>query len=118
MKRSNHVNIDSDNNVAGYIEESNGNKYFVFASTDKNKELLIKYTKLWDKIKNQIETINGVEPIKYKKDFMKIRLESDDNLPLRKILSIPGMIIVVGSVLQEDNKHYPQVCLHECVYKL
>ena len=28
----------------GYIEEKNGNKYLVFASTDKNKEVLEKYT--------------------------------------------------------------------------
>ena len=48
---------------------------------------------------------------------MKIRFELDDNLPFGKILSIPGMIIFVGSVLQEDNKYYPQVCLHECVYE-
>ena len=79
---------------------------------------MTKYTKIWDKIKNQTETINGGEPIKYKKDFMRIRFESDDNLPLGKMLSIPGMIIVVGSLLQEDNKYHPQVCWHECVYKL
>ena len=24
------------------------------------------------------------------------------------------MIIVVGSVFQEDTKYYPQVCLREC----
>ena len=28
----------------GYTEESNGNKYLAFASTDKNKEVLKKYT--------------------------------------------------------------------------
>ena len=33
---------------------------------------------------------------------MKIRFKSDDNLPLSKILNIPGMIIVVKSDLQED----------------
>ena len=27
------------------------------------------------------------------------------------------MIIVAGSVLQEDNNYYPQVYLHECVRK-
>ena len=48
---------------------------------------------------------------------MKIRFESDDNLPLGKILSIPGMITVVRSVLQEGNKYYPKVCFHEYVYK-
>ena len=48
-----HVNIDNEylsclifDNMDGYIEESNGEKYSVFASTDKNKEVLTKYTKL------------------------------------------------------------------------
>ena len=30
----------------GYIQEKNGNKYLVYHSTDKNKEVLEKYTKL------------------------------------------------------------------------
>ena len=30
------------NNVDGYIEESNGNKYLIFASTDKSKKVLRK----------------------------------------------------------------------------
>ena len=29
-----------------YIEQSNGNKHLIFASTDKSKKVLIKYTKL------------------------------------------------------------------------
>ena len=41
----------------GHIEEKNENKYLVFDSTDKNKEVLKKYTELWDEIKNEIETI-------------------------------------------------------------
>ena len=77
-----HVNIESKNslylifnNVDGYIEESNGNKYLIFASTDKNKEILEKYTKIWNEIQIQIKTIDGAEPIEYKKDFVKIRFE-------------------------------------------
>ena len=98
------------NNVDGYIfEESNENKYLIFASTDKNKEVLEKYKELWDKIKNETATISGVEPIEYKKDSMKIRFESHDDLPLGKILSIPVCIVTVGSVFQEDNNYYPQV---------
>ena len=34
---------------------------------------------------------------------MKIILESNDDLPLGKILSIPVCVIVVRSVFQEDN---------------
>ena len=39
-----------------YIEESNENKYLVFASTDKNTWILEKYTKLCDEIKYLIKT--------------------------------------------------------------
>ena len=67
----------------------------ILASTDKNKEVLKKYTELWDEIKNQIETINGGKPIEYGRDFMKIRFESDDDIPLGKILSIPMCIRAV-----------------------
>ena len=53
MKSLDHVNIDSENplylifnNVDGYIiEESNEDKYLIFASTNKNKKVLEKYTK-------------------------------------------------------------------------
>ena len=44
---------------------------------------------------------------------MKIRFESNDNLPIGKILIIPSMIMVVKSVFQKSKKYYPQVCLHE-----
>ena len=37
----------------------NGNKYLTLVSTDKSKEVLIKYTGFWDKIKNLIKKING-----------------------------------------------------------
>ena len=69
------------------------------------------------KLKIKLRKKNGGEPIKYKKDFLKIRFESDGVLPLGKILSIPGTIIHVGSVFQNGNKCYPQVCLYECVYE-
>ena len=106
MKSLAHANIDSEislylifNNVDGYIEKSN--KYLIFTSVYKNKEVLKKYTELWNEIKNQMETINSGELIAYKKDFMKIRFESDDDLPLAKIMNIPSMIIVTRSVFQE-----------------
>ena len=41
-----HFIIDK---VGGYIEEDNGNKYLIFFSTDKNKEVLAKYRELWNK---------------------------------------------------------------------
>ena len=66
----NHVDVYIECN---FSEEYNENKYLVFALTYKNKEVLQNYTELWDKAKDQIELISGNEPIKYEKDFMKIR---------------------------------------------
>ena len=36
------------NHTNGYIEEKNGNKYFIFNSTDENKEVLKKYADVWN----------------------------------------------------------------------
>ena len=94
------------------FEEKNGNKYLTLVSTDKNKEVLTKYTELWNKIKNLIKLGE------YGKDFMKIKFNSDDNLPLNKILKIHNMTIVIRSVFQENRKYYPQVFLDECFYEL
>ena len=75
----------------------------VFASTDRNREALENYTELWDENKDQIETINGDNPIKYEKHFMKARFESNDDLSLGKILNNPVCIINVTSVFHKDT---------------
>ena len=49
-----------------YIEENNWNKYLVFTFTDGNKNVLAKFTKLWDEIKF-IETINEGKKGEYEK---------------------------------------------------
>ena len=40
-------------------------------------------------------------------NFMKIRFESDDDLPLGRTINILDMIIVVASVLEKNGKCYP-----------
>ena len=102
----------------GYIEEKNGNKHLIFASTDKNKEVLKKNAELWDGIIYLIKAVNGGEAGGYEKDFMKSKLNSDDSLPLNKILKLHNLTIVIRSVFQEDKKYYPQVLSHECLHEL
>ena len=87
--------------VDGHIEEKSGSKYLVFDSTDKNKEVLEKYTELWDGIKNEIETINGGKKGEYGKDFMKINFDTDDNLLLNKQLTFDMLAIIIRSVYEE-----------------
>ena len=69
------------NHATGYIKDENENKYLIFDSTDENKELLKKYTDVWDGIKNEIKTINGGKENDYEKNYMKIKFISDDDLP-------------------------------------
>ena len=76
----------------GYMEcnsigETNRNKYLTFASTEKNKEVLKKYRELWNGIKYLIEC-NSIKAGEYEKDFMKIKFNSDVNLPLNKKLKL------------------------------
>ena len=49
---------------------------------------------------------------------MKIKFNSDDELPLNKMIEIPTMTTVVRAVFHENNKNYPQVFLDESLYKL
>ena len=96
------------NHASGYIEEKNGNKYLIFDSTDENKELLKKYNDVWNGIKNKIEEVSSGE-CDYEKDYMKIKFNSDDDLPLNKPLKFRMMTINIRSVFEEDGKLYPHV---------
>ena len=54
----------------------------------------------------------------YEKDYMKIKFNSDDNLPLNKPLKFRLMTISIRSVFEEDGKLYPQVYFNNTLYEL
>ena len=85
--------------------------------TENNKEVLELYKTLWIEIRKQIKAINSGESIKYKNDFMKIRLDSYDDLPLSKILCFSVLDILCESVFQIENEYYPQIYINECEYE-
>ena len=115
-KDSEYVNIHSVNllyliinKVDGFIEEREGSKYLNLEFTDNKKEVLKKYAELWNRIKNLIEKIDH-KPGKNGKDYMKIKFNSDDNLPLDKPLKFQMLTKIV--------RYYPQIYLDECLYEL
>ena len=59
--------------------------------------------------KNESKTINSGKEGKYKKYFMELKFNSDDNLPLNEILKFHMLTIVVRSVYEKDGKFYPQI---------
>ena len=51
---------------------------------------------------------------------MKIKFDSDDHLPLNKVLKFHAVIIIIRSVskrllFQRDGKHYPQIFLDDAL---
>ena len=104
--------------VEEHIEENNGNKYSVFDFTDENKEVLNRYTKLQDGIKNEIETISSGKNGEYGKSFMKIKFNADDNLPLNKPLKLHLLTIIVRCIFEEVGKLHLQLYLDDCLYEV
>ena len=101
----------------GYIEEESGNKYLIFDSVNENKEVLKQYFKIWNGIKNKIKAING-DDCDYGKDYMKIKFNYDNDLPLNKLLKFHLMTIIIRCVFSEDRKLYPQLFLDDTLYEL
>ena len=66
---------------------------------------------------NSVKKINDKQG-EYEKNYMKIKFNSDDNLPSNKIIKLCNLTVIVRSVFEEDGKYYPQVFLDECLYEL
>ena len=103
--------------ASGYILEKSVNKYLVFNSTDENKELLKKYNDVFNGIRDKIKEINSSE-CDYEKDYMKIKFNSDNDLPLNKPLKFHLMTVTIRSVFEEDGRLYPQVYLDDALCEL
>ena len=83
--------------ATGYFKEKNGEKYLILDLTDKYEEDL-------SGIKKEIETINGVKSLIYEKSYAKIRVNTDDDVPLNKQLKFPTFTIIIGCIFQEDKE--------------
>ena len=53
-----------------------------------------------------------------KKNYARIGINTDNDLPLDKQLKFPTLAIIIKFVLQKDEKLYPQIYLDECLYEL
>ena len=124
-KLDDYENIDNVNplyliigKADGYIEENNG-KYIQFLLLQMViKKILEKFIKLSDEITHLIETVNEDKKGEYEKYFMKIKFNSNDNLPLNKMLKLQMLTVIVRSIFEEDGKNYPQVFLDECLFEV
>ena len=87
-------------------------------SVNENKALLKKYTDVWDGTKNKIKTINGAKENDYGKNYMEMKFNYHNDLPLNKPLKFYAMTIIIRSVFEKGGKLYPQVFLDGTLYEL
>ena len=67
----------------GYFEEINGSKDLTLVPTNGSKEKIKRYEELWNKIRDLIRSITKTSD-DYDEKYMKIKLNSEDELPLKK----------------------------------
>ena len=74
--------------TTGYFKEKYGEKYLILDSTEK-------YDEVFSGIKKEIETINGGKELFYEKNYARIGVNTDDDVPLNKPLKFPMLTIIV-----------------------
>ena len=97
--------------TTGYFKENNGEKYLILDPIEKYKEVFSGF-------KSEIETINGGENLFYEKNYAKIGVNTDDDIPLDKPLKFPSLITIIRCAFQNGKILYPQIYLDECLYEL
>ena len=110
LNSSNSLRIKIDS-ATGYFKEKNDEKYLILDST---KE----YESASSEIRSEIKKINGGEKKFYEKNYRKIGINTEDDLPLKESLRFLTLILNINLILQADNKLYPQIYLDECFYEL
>ena len=105
------------NRIKGHFEEVDGDKCLIISS--ENDDVIQKHQDVFDGIKEIIKKINDYsQPIKYDENYTKIKFSTDDNISLNKIIYFPTTTIIIRSVTQKDDKHYPQLFLDDCFYEV
>ena len=84
--------------------------------TNQNEDTLKKYKELPNKIKELITSATNNLDL-YDGKYIKIILNSDNDLSLKKMLELLKMIIAVGVVFDEDKKYYQQVIFDKCLFR-
>ena len=95
--------------VNEYFEEINGNKFLALVPTHESKEKIKEYEELWIRIRDLMRSITkNSDGYDYDEKYIRIKLDSDDELPLNKTIEIPAITIVVRAIFLENNKFYPK----------
>ena len=77
-----------------------------------------KFKKNMKKFGKKLKRLMVAIKIEYKKDYMKIRFESNDDLPLNKPIKLRILTIIIRSIFSKDNKFYSQLFSDAALFEL
>ena len=81
-------------------------------------DVLRSFANIWKSIRAKIEKNTDGIVVQYDKDYMKIKFESNDNLPIDNIVNMHQVTIIIRSVFAQNGKFYPQLFLDDALYEL
>ena len=117
-KFSDNENIRSVNllyliihSATGHLKVKYREKYLIIDLTEE-------YEEVWSGIKSEIRMLNDGKELFYEKNYARIGINTDDDLPLNKQLKLPTLAIITRCVLQKSDKLYSQIYLDECLHEL
>ena len=93
----------------------NDNVLYLIIFGDEN--VLRIFANIWKSIRAKIEENTG-GIVQYDKDYMKIKFESNDNLPTDNIVNMHQVTIIIRSVFAQNDKFYPQLFLDDALYNI
>ena len=80
-------------------------------------DVLRNFANFWKSIRAKTEeNTNGI--VQYDKDYMKIKFESYDNLPISNIVNMHQVTMIIKSIFAQNGKFYPQLFLDDALYEL
>ena len=68
-------------------------------------------------MKSEIETINSGEKTFHEKNYARIGVNTDDDIPSDKSVKSPSLTIIIRCIFQNGEKLYPQIYLDEFLYE-
>ena len=111
------INEMIDHFKCNSIAEKNEIKYSVLDDVDENKEVLKNMKKFGRVLKKKLKPLIVVKKLNMGK-ILKIRFQSNDDLPLKKPIKLRLLTIIIKSVFSENGKFYPQLFLDDTLYEL
>ena len=105
IRRVNHLYLII-HSATEYFKEEYCEKYLTLFSA-----------KEYEKVLSEIKTINGGKELFYEKNYVRIGVKADDDVPLNKLLKFPTLTVIIRCVFQKGEKLDPLIYLDECLYE-